>query len=115
MEIWLENIQCWEPGKGFSVFLQKSPAINLTDMASAGRPAEIQVGPYKITLETTNQVNPTTEEVEVALKASGQPLNINLKHGHGKVFVHSPDVEVVVKSGPLGATSKAHGCFEVLW
>ena len=115
MRIWLENIQCWETGGGFRVGLDKTPIIDLTELAPSGKPAEVQVGPYRITIETTNEVNAETGEVEVGLKVAGRRLNINLKHGHGKVSLYSSELDLLSVQSPPSSLGKAHGCFDVLW
>ena len=115
MKIWLENIQCWETEGGFKASLDKTPVIDLTELAPSGKPAEIQIGPYRINIEIISDIDPDTGEVQVGLKAAGRKLNINLKHGHGKLFLYSSEVDLLSAQNPSNVFGKAHGCFDLFW
>ena len=115
MKIWLENIQCWETEGGFKASLDKTPSIDLTELGTSGKPAEIQIGPYRINIEIMSDIDSDTGEVKVGLKIAGRKLNINLKHGHGKLFMYSSEVDLLSPQDPSNVFGKAHGCFDLLW
>ena len=115
MKIWLENIHCWEPGKGLCMHLEKTAEFDLTELTASSRPAEVRLGPYKIQIETVTEVNQKTQEVEVGLRVLERTVRLNFKHGHGKFFLHSSDVDVLTTTGEVDPMGKAHACFEILW
>jgi len=111
MNIWLENIKCWESGKGFSVYLEKTQPIDLTELTASGQPTDIRIGPYKIEVGTSNKFNEATEKMEVGLLLSGETIDLDLQHSHGRFFWHSPSAAATAGNG--GA--EAHGCFDIVW
>ena len=115
MIVWFENIQCWEPGGGFRVSLDKSPPFDLTELAPSGVPAEIQVGPYSILIEVNNEVDPDTGVVSMGLVVAKKKVKVNFKHGHGKITVYSAELDLLPMQSDQHAIGKAHGLFDILW
>jgi len=110
MNIHLEHIKCWESGKGFSVYLERTPPIDLTELTASGRPAEIRIGPYKIEVGTSNHFNETTEMMEVGLVISGENVALDLQNSHGRFFWHCSTV-----TSYESEEAEAHGCFDIVW
>ncbi len=111
MIITLQKIQCWDPGSGFNVFLDKSAEIDLSTLTTAS-PHYVQVGPYRVKIEVESGGG-----VFKSVKIGGAKTLVGSGNAvSGSVFMFlNNEVERVSMDGTFNTLGSASGCFEIHW
>jgi hypothetical protein len=115
MMITLEKVQCWEPGTGFNVFLDKSAEIDLAEIAKKRTAQYVQVGPYRVKIDIdSGSGGPSIKGLRVGTSNFAPLASSDVVSG--SVFVYLPtEVERVSMNGNPTTLGSASGCFEVHW
>lgn len=111
-QIELENVRCWDPDSGFSVFAAKTGVIDIAALTDQGEEATVQIGPYKIKVSITE--NLLESKGTASLSVGGQPLVVS-NSSRGTIFVQLDTVERMSMDGTNQVLGSARGCFDISW
>lgn len=111
MKITLQKVQCWDPGSGFNVFLEKSTEIDLAAL-SPQQANYVQVGPYRVKIE----VEGAGGGAKVLSLGGAKTLVGGEGAVSGSIFLFLDGVvEKVSMDGKYTTLGSASGCFEIHW
>jgi hypothetical protein len=111
-QIELQNVRCWDPDSGFSVFAANTGMIDIAALTAQGEAATVQIGPYRV--KVTIAENALDSKGTVSLLLGEQPIAMS-KSSRGTVFVQLDTVERMSMDGTNQILGSARGCFDISW
>ena len=110
----LQNVRCWDPSSGFSVFLEDSGEIDLEAAAIAEESPSIQIGPYKVNIVISSNNLLENGSGAMNISVDSKPLSM-AQSSHGSIFYQVDNVDVIAMDGSMSVLGSARGCFDISW